>query len=234
MAMRIAVIPARGGSKRIPRKNIRNFAGLPMIAHSIDLLREMQVFERIIVSTDDGEISKIAKHFGAETPFLRDPSISDDFSGLQTVIADVCERLSNEIDSLDQVTCVLPCTPLLESEDLNKFLKISDENPESFVFPVTTLRINPARALKRTSCQSFVFMNPETRYTRTQDLEQLYADSGQFYIASASNWVSNKLDDFKCELLAPWKAVDIDNFEDWDFAERLFRLSKNKVISGDS
>jgi CMP-N-acetylneuraminic acid synthetase len=232
--MRIAVIPARGGSKRIPRKNIRNFAGMPMIAHSIGLLREMQVFKRIIVSTDDIEISEIAKRFGAETPFLRDPSISDEFSGLQTVIADVCERLSSEINSLDQVTCVLPCTPLLESDDLIKFLRISDENPESFVFPVTQLRANPARVLKRTSQQSFVFKNPEFRNTRTQDLEQLYADSGQFYIASASNWVSNQLDDFKCELLAPWKAVDIDNFEDWDLAERLFKFSQQKVILGNS
>jgi pseudaminic acid cytidylyltransferase len=228
--MRIAVIPARGGSKRIPRKNIRSFAGVPMIARTIGFLRELQTFDRIIVSTDDTETSDIAKSFGAEIPFIRDSSISGDYTGVQEVVADACTQLRHDLELEDQVTCVLPCTPLLESDDMLKFLKISDENPESFVFPVISLRVNPARALVRKHEQSFVFKSPENRYIRTQDLEQLYTDSGQFYIASVSNWISNNLDDFRCEPLAPWKTVDIDNLEDWDFAERLFMLSHQDMV----
>ena len=231
--MRIAVIPARGGSKRIPRKNIRSFAGMPIIAHSIGFLKEMQTFDRIVVSTDDREISDISKYFGAEIPFTRDSSISGDYIGLQEVVADACTQLRQDLDSADQVTCVLPCTPLLEKGDLFKFLKISDENPESFVFPVTPLRVNPARALVRKHKQTFVFKSPESRYLRTQDFEQLYIDSGQFYFASVSNWISNKLDDFRCEPLEPWKTVDIDTIEDWNFAERLFKLSRQDIAGGE-
>lgn len=231
--MRIAVIPARGGSKRIPRKNIRNFAGMPMIAHSIGLLKETQLFNRIIVSTDDEEISKVAKHFGAEIPFIRDSSISDDYSGLQEVVADACTQLRHDLDLKDQVTCMLPCTPLLNKDDIFKFLRISDDNPESFVFPITPLRINPNRALVRKHEQTFEFKFPEFRFRRTQDFEQLYMDSGQFYIASASNWMTNNLDDFKCEPMEPWKTVDIDNVEDWNFAERLFLLSRQEITGGE-
>jgi pseudaminic acid cytidylyltransferase len=227
--MRIAVIPARGGSKRIPRKNIRSFAGMPIIAHTIGFLREMQTFDRIIVSTDDKEISDVAKYFGAEIPFIRDSSISDDYTGVQEVVADTCIQLRHDLEMADQVTCVLPCTPLLERGDMTKFLKISDENPECFVFPVVPFRVNPARALVRKHEQAFMFKSPENRYLRTQDLEQLYMDSGQFYIASVSNWISNNLDDFRCEPLEPWKTVDIDNLDDWNFAEKLFMLSRQDI-----
>ena len=229
----MAVIPARGGSKRIPRKNIRSFAGMPIIGHTIRFLKELQTFDRIIVSTDDTEISEIAKHFGAEIPFIRNSSISGDYIGLQEVIADVCTQLRQDLDLKDQITCVLPCTPLLERGDMFKFLKISDENPGSFVFPVTPLRVNPARALVRKQEQTFAFKSPESRYVRTQDFEQLYIDSGQFYIASVSNWISNELDDFRCETLEPWKGVDIDTLEDWNFAERLFKLSRQDVAGGE-
>jgi pseudaminic acid cytidylyltransferase len=231
--VRIAVIPARGGSKRIPRKNIRSFAGMPIIGHTIGFLQELQTFDRIIVSTDDTEISEIANYFGAEIPFIRDSSISGDNIGLQEVVADVCIQLRQDLDSEDQVTCVLPCTPLLERGDMFKFLKISDENPESFVFPVTPLRVNPARALVRKQEQTFVFKSPDSRYVRTQDFEQLYIDSGQFYIASVSNWISNELDDFRCEPLEQWKGVDIDTLEDWNFAERLFKLSRQGIAGGE-
>jgi pseudaminic acid cytidylyltransferase len=228
----MAVIPARGGSKRIPRKNIRNFAGKPMIAHTIGFLKEMETFDRIIVSTDDKEISEVANYYGAETPFIRDATISGDHTGVQEVVADACVKLRQDLQLSDQVTCVFPCTPLLERDDMSKFLKISDENPGSFVFPVVPLRVNPARALVRKQEQTFMFKFPENRYLRTQDFEQLYMDSGQFYIASVSNWISNNLNDFRCEPLEPWKTVDIDNLEDWNFAERLFLLSIQDFVGG--
>ena len=222
--MRVAVIPARGGSKRIPRKNIRNFAGKPMIGHAIDTARASGVFDKVVVSTDDSEIAEIARAFGADVPFQRPAELADDFTPTVPVIAhavDACQTLGWEVS---YACCIYPGVPFLQIEDLLAGWALLNQSGAPYVFPVTEFPSAIQRALRRGNDGRMSPFYPEFELTRTQDLEPAYHDAGQFYWGRAQAWLSNmRVHTTGVGMVIPnWRVVDIDTLIDWERAEILF------------
>lgn len=223
---RIAVIPARGGSKRIPRKNIKPFAGKPMIAYAIGAARDCGAFDHIIVSTDDREIAEIARSVGAETPFSRPPEFSDDFTPTVPVVAHAIEACRDLGWDVRQACCIYPGVPFIESGDLLTALRLLDEGVAAYTFPVTGFPSPIQRALKRGGDGHVAPFNPEYASTRTQDLEPAYFDAGQFYWGAAQAWTDglNIHQNGACIVLPEWRVVDIDTPADWERAEAMHRV----------
>jgi pseudaminic acid cytidylyltransferase len=221
--MKVAVIPARGGSKRIPRKNIKVFGDKPMIAYAITAAKKSGLFDRIVVSTDDSEIAKIAKEWGAETPFVRPVELADDYTATVPVISHAiqeCEVLGWQID---YVCCIYPAVPFLKIEDLQGAYKQIESSDSDYCFPVTEFPSAIQRALKRNMCGSMQPFYPEFELIRTQDLDAAFYDAGQFYWGKKDAWFSNpRVHISGLGFVIPnWRVVDIDTPEDWDRAERL-------------
>lgn len=226
--MKIAVIPARGGSKRIPRKNIRDFAGKPMIAHAIDAALASGMFEHVVVSTDDQEIAEIARARGAELPFMRPAELADDHTPTVPVIAhavQVCSELGWQVD---YACCIYPGVPFIEIDDLRCAFSLLAKTGAAYSFPITEFPSAIQRALRRLPDGRIVPMQPEYELTRTQDLEPAYHDVGQFYWGSAQSWYScPRIHSSGAGLPIPnWRVVDIDTPEDWARAEFLFKAIK--------
>lgn len=224
--MKVAVIPARGGSKRIPRKNIRIFAGKPMIAHAICAARQSELFEHIIVSTDDEEIASIAREWGAETPFKRPVGLADDYTPTFPVIAHAitaCQALGWHID---YVCCIYPCVPLIQINDLKLALELLQANQASYSFPVTEFPSAIQRALRRLPDGRMQPFYPEFELARSQDLELAYHDAGQFYWGKTDAWFTNeRIHHGGIGLPIPnWRAVDIDTPDDWERVSLLHKL----------
>ena len=226
MAKAIAIIPARGGSKRIPRKNIKDFFGKPLIAYSIKTALESNLFDKVIVTTDDEEIASIAKEYGAEIPFIRPSELSDDFTGTQGVIDHAINYLKECGEEFDYACTIYATAPLLQSkyliEGFNK-LKGSDAinafSSTSMPFPIQrTFKLD-----NNGRCEMFT---PEHYMTRSQDLEEAYQDAGQFY------WT--KLDKSSKEIMFGKDSIpiilprhlvqDIDTLEDWERAELMYEV----------
>lgn len=221
--MKIAVIPARGGSKRIPGKNIREFAGKPMIAHAIKAAQQCGLFEHIIVSTDDEKIADIARKWGAETPFTRPAELADDHTPTVPVVAHVittCRALGWDID---YACCIYPGVPFIRAEDLQGALELLQTSAAAYCFPVTDFPSAIQRALRRVDGEMKP-LYPEYELTRTQDLEPAYYDAGQFYWGKADVWLTNnKLHSNGAGFFIPnWRVVDIDVPEDWVRAELMY------------
>lgn len=219
--MNIAVIPARGGSKRIPRKNVRPFAGKPMIAHAIATAQESGLFEHVVVSTDDDEIATIAEKWGAEVPFRRGAALADDHTPTVPVIADAihhCEALGWRAAF---ICCVYPCVPFLSAADLQSALAALTASTKDYCFAVTAFPAAVQRALRRDPDGTMSPMYPAHELTRTQDLEPAFHDAGQFYWGRRDAWMSNpRVHDRSLGLLLPnWRVVDIDTEADWVRAE---------------
>lgn len=223
--MRIAVIPARGGSKRIPRKNLREFCGVPMVVRAIEMARESALFDRIVVSTDDKEIAALAKQAGGEVPFLRPEDLSNDQAGTVPVIAHAILEMARMGCEADQACCIYPCTPFLLPSDLNDAFRELMATGTDFVYPVVEYPHPTFRAMRRSSDGRMSFVFPEFEMARTQDLEQTYHDAGQFYWGKASAWVSQKrMHTAGIGMVVPaWRFVDIDTDDDWRRAELMFR-----------
>jgi pseudaminic acid cytidylyltransferase len=224
--MKICVIPARGGSKRIPNKNIRDFRGKPMITWAICHALESNIFDKIIASTDDERIAQIAREAGAETPFVRPSSLADDMTPTVPVIAhavDTCELMGWDIE---YVCCVYPCNPLMQAEDIKDALKLMQEKNAHFAYPVTEYVHPVQRSMRRMPSGKMEFLQPEHELTRTQDLEKCYHDAGQFYWGTANAWRSKmKMHTDGIGLVVPnWRIVDIDNDDDWKRAELLYDI----------
>ncbi len=222
--MRLAVIPARGGSKRIPRKNIRQFSGKPMIVWSIDAARASGMFDRVVVSTDDDEIAGVAKSAGAEVPFMRPAELSDDHTPTVPVIAhaiDTCEKFGWHIDL---VCCIYPGAPFIEVDDLRGALVMLQTTSADYCFPVTEFPSPVQKALKRTENGRMMPFYPQHELTRTQDLEPAYHDAGQFYWGTKRAWLTNPCihSDGVGYVIPNWRVVDIDTLDDWQRAEKLF------------
>ena len=220
--MLLAIIPARGGSKRIPRKNIRDFAGRPMIGYAIAAARDAGVFDRIVVSTDDDEIAAIAREQGAEVPFNRPPELSNDTAGTVPVIQHAMQALNCPGDA--RVCCIYPGVPLLQARVLRQALERLQDSGCDFVFPVLEFPSPVQRALARDTDGSTRSMFPEHAQTRTQDLPPAYHDAGQFYWGTAAAWLSGRSPHLGARtiVLPSWAAVDIDTPEDWARAEALY------------
>lgn len=233
--MNVAIIPARGGSKRIPKKNIRNFCGKPIIAWSILAAQESGCFDRIIVSTDDPEIAQVAKSYGAEAPFTRPPSISDDYTPTIPVIRQAISWLNNQGSQPDYVCCLYATAPFVTSDLLIKGLDILQTDSDTeFVFSATEFSFPIWRSLKMDS-DGFVAMNwPENELTRSQDLAPSYHDAGQFYWGTQEAYQKNDgvfSAKSKLCLLPHYRVQDIDNEDDWQRAELAFNVLNTEKTS---
>ncbi len=230
-ALNVAVIPARGGSKRIPKKNIKLFCGKPMIAWSITAARQSGLFSRILVSTDDPEIADIAKAWGAEVPFIRPAALANDTAATQPVIAHALQWCKTQDLAPQHVCCIYPCAPLLEPRDLIAGLALLVSSNAGFVYPVTEFAHPVQRALRRLPDGHMQFLEPGNELARTQDLETTYHDCGQFYWGTATAWLGQQpMHSSGIGLPIPhWRVVDIDNEDDWRRAEQLFVLMGKHV-----
>jgi pseudaminic acid cytidylyltransferase len=222
--MNIAIIPARGGSKRIPRKNIKTFCGKPMIAYAIIAARESGLFEHIVVSTDDEEIAKIAKEWGAETPFVRPVELANDYTAIVPVIAHGIEACRTLGWLFEKVCCIFPGVPFIQIDDLRGALATLTNGETDFCFPVTEYPSAIQRALRQLSNGKMQPFYPQFEITRTQDLEPAYYDAGQFYWGKAETWLKYpKIHSGGVGYVIPnWRVVDIDTQDDWKRAELIF------------
>lgn len=223
--MRIAVIPARGGSKRIPRKNIKLFCGKPMIAWSIVAAKESGCFDRIVVSTDDPEIARVACEQGADVPFMRPATLADDHTATAPVIAHAIQVLRQTGCSPTEVCCIYATAPFLAPEDIRRGLSKLLETDSQFVFPVTSYPSAIQRAIRLTADGRMTMFQPDQFLTRSQDLEQAWHDAGQFYWGSAASWFSGDpiFGPRSSAIILPrYRVQDIDTVEDWQMAELLF------------
>lgn len=222
----IAVIPARGGSKRVPRKNVRHFCGRPMIAWAIDAARASAVFDRIIVSTDDMEIAETACNLGAETPFLRPQELADDHSGTMAVIAHATSWAMAQAWPVEAVCCVYPTAPMISPNDLADGLRILGESSSDFVFSATDYASPIFRAFVEAEDGGVEMLFPERFDSRSQDLPRALHDAAQFYWGRPEAWLTAKslFGPRSTPLLIPrWRVQDIDTPEDWIRAEALFQ-----------
>ena len=224
--MNIAVIPARGGSKRIPGKNIKNFCGRPMIAWAIETAKNSNLFDHIIVSTDDEEIADIAMASGAEVPFMRPSKLADDFAATVPVIAHAAKACKSCGWEVEYICCIYPCTPLLQTIDLVAALDLLKKRDVDYVYPVTEYAHPIQRAMRRLANGQMQFITPQYALGRTQDMEKTYHDAGQFYWGKTSAWLDHKekqSNGFGMPIPS-WKVVDIDTVDDWKRAEILFKM----------
>jgi pseudaminic acid cytidylyltransferase len=229
--MRLAVIPARGGSKRIPRKNIKPFSGLPMIAWSIKAALQSKCFDRIIVSTDDAEIAQVAQAHGAEVPFVRPPELSDDHTGTIPVIAHAIDWQNNNGESAKEVCCIYATAPFVRAEDLQRGLITLQTTGAEYAFSVTSYAFPIHRAVRITSDQRLEMFQPEHFGTRSQDLPEAWHDAGQFYWGKAQAWLQGKplfSHDAAPVQLPRYRVQDIDTSEDWEHAEWLFKAIQHQ------
>ena len=229
--MRLCIIPARGGSKRIPRKNVRPFAGKPMIGYAIEAARASGLFDRIVVSTDHDEIARVSEAFGAEVPFRRPSDLADDFTPTVPVIAHALSACGRSASDEDQVCCLYPCVPLIDVGDIVRGHRLLDESGAPFVFPVAPFPAPVQRALRRDADGRLAPFQPEFVATRSQDLEPGYYDAGQFYWGAARAWLGGGAihADAAGIVLPAWRVVDIDSPEDWDRAELLFHVLRART-----
>lgn len=225
--MNIAVIPARGGSKRIPRKNIRDFCGKPIIAHSIATALASGLFDTIIVSTDDRDIAEVAKGHGAEVPFLRPEELSDDFTGTTPVIRHALQWCLDQGREVRNVCGIYATAPFTTPQDIRRGFKALENAPSAF--SVTTFPFPIYRGLKMNPGGRVSMLWPEHLKTRSQDLPEAYHDCGQFYWASTNFLLSGRefMDGDAAGIPIPRHRVqDIDTEEDWIRAEALYRVLK--------
>ncbi len=224
--MNICIIPARGGSKRIPRKNIKKFLGKPIIAWSIEAAIKSECFDRIICSTDDEEIAEVVKKYGAEVPFLRPTSLSNDYAETAPVIAHAIEYLQREGVNIDLVCCIYATAPFILSEDIKYGLEKIKAECVDYCFPVTKYPFPIQRSIRITKGDRCEMIQPEMFGRRSQDLEETYHDAGQFYWGTPSAWLNGKTIFSKnstTQILPRYRVQDIDTLEDWKMAELMLQ-----------
>lgn len=226
--MNIAIIPARGGSRRIPKKNIKSFCGKPMIAWAIGAAKKSNMFDHIVVTTDDEEIRQIACQYGAETPFSRPDNLSDDLTPTVPVIAHAVQKCLNMDWPLQYVCCIYPGVPFLEGSDLARAYEMMVGTKANFVYPVTEYPHPTQRAMRQLSTGQMEFLDPSGEMIRTQDLAPTFHDAGQFYWGAVDAWLGHKKmhSDGLGMVIPNWRVVDIDNLNDWKRAELLSAVLK--------
>lgn len=227
--MRLAVIPARGGSKRIPRKNIKSFCGKPMIAWSIEAALQSGCFDEVVVSTDDQEIADVARAHGAKVPFIRPASLSDDHTGTIPVVRHAIEWFQQSGRPPAQVCCIYATAPFIQVDDLRRGLELLRTSDGSYAFSVTSYPFPIQRAIRITQLGRVEMFHPEHFNTRSQDLEEAWHDAGQFYWGRAQAWLEELVvfTPASVPVRLPRHLVqDIDTVEDWRRAELMFRALK--------
>lgn len=224
----VAIIPARGGSKRIKRKNVREFLGIPILGRVLTQLNDSGLFAELIVSTDDREIADLSRNFGASLIIERPADLSDDFTGVKPVIQHAMNHQNTGALDFDEVLCIFPTSVFISTKMLLESYDLFQTNPNcAGVVSVLEYPHPIERSLKINNENHISFNFPEFAHRRTQDLDKNYFDAAQFYWAKKNSWLS---EDSILELSIPyelkkWDAVDIDNEDDWILAERLFRAA---------
>lgn len=222
----VAIIPARGGSKRIPRKNLLAFDGVPMIVRSIRTALDSGLFEQVVVSTDDADIAELALAHGAQVPFLRPAELADDFTGTAAVIVHALQQLP----AFDYACCVYATAPLLQARFLREGFELLQQHPDkAFAFSVCSFGFPVQRALTLDGQGALTALYPEFRNTRSQDLPEAFQDAGQFYWGRREAWLRGDVlySPASLPVLLPRHLVqDIDTLEDWKRAEYLYAALK--------
>ena len=228
---KIAIITARGGSKRIPRKNIKPFLGKPIIAYSIEIALESGLFDEVMVSTDDNEIADISKEYGANVPFYRSEKNSDDFSTTPDVILEVLDSYKELGFNFEIGCCIYPTAPLISIKNIKTSMNRLMKNSLDCVFPALKFSYPIQRALFIDENEKIQMLNPNYYRTRSQDLDVFYHDAGQFYWFNTSKFLQKrKLWTDNCEIIkiSEIEAQDIDNDTDWAIAEIKYKLLNKK------
>ncbi|MCF6345031.1 MAG: pseudaminic acid cytidylyltransferase [Thiomicrorhabdus sp.] len=224
--MKLCVIPARGGSQRIPRKNIKDFLGKPIIAYSIEVALQSGCFDKVIVSTDDEEIARIARQYGAEVPFVRPAELSNDFAGTLPVIKHAIEWMETEGEQVDWVCCLYATAPFVQATLLQTGFKQLQTTGADYCFSVTTFGTPIQRAFRMTAKNRLAMFHPENFHKRSQDLEEAFHDAGQFYWGSPGAFKEERAiySEFSSPYLLPRYLVqDLDTEEDWTRAELMYQ-----------
>jgi len=224
--VKVAVIPARGGSRRIPRKNIRPFAGKPIIAYSIEAALASGLFDQVIVSTDDQEIAEVALRHGAGVPFLRPQELADEFSGTNAVVKHAIRWLEERGEAVSFACCIYATAPFLQAEFLKDGFQRLAASDKSFAFSVTSFPFPIQRALRITADGSVDAVNPAHIFSRSQDLEEGFHDAAQFYWGRAEAFLSDAVifSPASLPIVLPRHMVqDIDTPEDWQRAELMYQ-----------
>ncbi|BFT64952.1 pseudaminic acid cytidylyltransferase [Pseudomonas moorei] len=226
----VAIIPARGGSKRIPRKNLKLFDGVPMIVRSIRTAIDSGLFSQVVVSTDDPAIAELARSAGAQVPFMRPAALADDFTGTAAVIAHALQALREQGQQFDYACCIYATAPLLQARFLKQGLQLLEQHPDrSFAFSVCDFGFPVQRALTVDDQGALTALYPEFRETRSQDLPAAYQDAGQFYWGRSKAWLNGEVLYSPASLpviLPRYLVQDIDTPEDWKRAEYLYAALK--------
>jgi pseudaminic acid cytidylyltransferase len=230
--MKLCVIPARGGSKRIEKKNIKIFCGKPIIAWSIQLAIASKQFDKIIVSTDDNEIADLARSYGADVPFMRPKKLSDDYAGTVPVISHTIKWQIKHYQRPTYVCCIYATAPFAKLSDLKYGLKILKSSSSEYTFSATNYSYPIQRSFKIKKNKKIKMFYPKHYNSRSQDLEEAFHDAGQFYWGMTDAWLKNKpiISKNSSPIMIPRNQVqDIDTLEDWQIAERMFQMmNKNK------
>ncbi len=234
--MRLAIIPARGGSKRIPRKNIKLFGGKPMIAWSIEAAKQSGCFDRIIVSTDDSEIAEVAISYGAEVPFMRPPELSDDHTGTTKVVAHAVDwyNKNSSLNIASKVCCIYATAPFIDIKDLQYGLQTLESSDADYAFSVTSYAFPIQRAIRIKNNNRVEMLDASQFNTRSQDLEEVWHDAGQFYWGRAAAWLELKPVFTQSSVpivLQRHRVQDIDTEEDWTRAELMYEALKQRNIT---
>jgi len=225
----IAIITARGGSKRIPKKNIKDFCGKPIIAYTIEAALKSGVFDVVMVSTDSEEIAEISKKYGAEVPFLRSAKTSDDFATTEDVIREVLDNYQDMGQSFEYLSCLYPTAPFITPDRLKEGMELLLNSGAESLNPVVEYSFPPARSHVITEDGRLKFRWPENCYKRSQDLEPWYHDAGQFYFYKTEAFLKKSRLEFDeiAMVLNELEVQDIDNETDWQLAELKYKLINN-------
>lgn len=226
----VAIITARGGSKRIPKKNIKEFCGKPIIAYSIEAALKSKVFDEVMVSTDSKEIADIAKSYGASVPFMRSVETSGDFSNTSDVLNEVLNDYTAQNKNFETFCCLYPTAPFVTAEKLKKAYQTFCDNDADSLMTVVKFSFPPQRAMVIRD-GSLEFQFPEYKNSRSQDLEPVYHDCGQFYYCKTESFLKNHFLIGKKTvpfILNETEAQDIDNYSDWILAEEKYRRMYQK------
>ena len=227
---KIAIITARGGSKRIPRKNIKNFCGKPILAYSIEAALDCGVFDTVMVSTDDEEIADIARQYGAEVPFFRSEKTSNDYATTNDVLLEVLKEYEKRGESYDLACCIYPTAPFVTAEKLKGAVEELLRSDADTLIPVVAFSYPPQRAMIVKEGR-LVFEYPQFLDSRSQDLEPHYHDVGQFYVFRTAAFRKNKklmLGNILPLVVSELEVQDIDNQTDWEIAEMKYRLMRSE------
>ena len=217
----IAIITARGGSKRIPKKNIKEFIGKPIIAYSIEAALASGIFDEVMVSTDSEEIAEVARRFGASVPFMRSAKTSDDFATTTDVLLEVLDEYKKRGTEFDYMACLYPTNPFISSDKLKSAMEVIAKGDCAEVLPVVAFSYPPQRGYVFGDNESICYKWPEFKDSRSQDLEKIYHDAGQFYFYNVPMYIKNRgvKGTVKPIICPEIEVQDIDNEEDWELAE---------------